>query len=177
MDRRPVGHVGGVGTSHEADEIGRNEGLDELGRVSPQLCAVAESGQVELHLTAGQLADREPDALRRRRLTRSAYVYPCIHITTSIISIQTAGIALGGTGLCSYRVRGVDGSCTKRLTVESYTVVVLLTFILIIISIPSPLTLSFQAQNIPFLQILPIVAFLSCSGLTTWIPHTVYCYF
>jgi len=33
----------------------------------------------------------------------------------------------------------------KHLTVESYTVVMLLTFILIIISIPSPLTLSFQA--------------------------------
>jgi len=28
----------------------------------------------------------------------------------------------GGTGLCSYRVRGVDGSCAKRLTVESYTI-------------------------------------------------------
>ena len=67
--------------------------------------------------------------------------------------------------------------CAKHLTVESYTVVMLLTFILIIISIPSPLTFSFQAQNLPFLQILPSVAFLSCSGLTTWIPHTVYCYF
>ena len=28
-----------------------------------------------------------------------------------------------GTGLCSCRVRGVDGSCTKHLTVESYTVI------------------------------------------------------
>jgi len=33
------------------------------------------------------------------------------------ISIQT------DTGLCSYRVRGVDGSCAKHLTVESYTVI------------------------------------------------------
>ena len=66
------------------------------------------------------------------------------HITTRI-SIQTAGLAFGGTGLCSYRVKGVDGSCAKHLTVESYTVVMLLAFILIIISIPSPLTLSFQA--------------------------------
>jgi len=33
---------------------------------------------------------------------------------------------------------GVDGSCAKHLTVESYTVVMLLTFIFIIISIPSP---------------------------------------
>ena len=43
------------------------------------------------------------------------------HIITRI-SIQTAGLAFGGTGLCSYRVRGVDGSCAKHLTVESYTV-------------------------------------------------------
>jgi len=50
-----------------------------------------------------------------------------------------------GTGLCSYRIRGVDGSRAKHLTVESYTVVMLLTFILVIISIPPPLTLSFQA--------------------------------
>jgi len=40
--------------------------------------------------------------------------------------------------LCSCRVRGVEGSCAKHLTIEFYTVVMLLTFILIIISIPSP---------------------------------------
>ena len=33
---------------------------------------------------------------------------------------------------CSYRVRGIDGNCAKHLTVESYTVVMLLTLILII---------------------------------------------
>jgi len=48
--------------------------------------------------------------------------------------------SLASTGLCSYlayRVRGVDGSCAKHLAVEYYTVVMLLTFILIIIiSIP-----------------------------------------
>ena len=43
------------------------------------------------------------------------------------------------------RVGGVEGSCAKRLTMEFYTVVMLRTFILIIISIPSPLTLSSQA--------------------------------
>ena len=58
------------------------------------------------------------------------------HIITRI-SIQTAGLAFGGTSRCSYHV-GVDGSCAKHLTVESYTVVMLLTFILVIISIPSP---------------------------------------
>ena len=51
------------------------------------------------------------------------------------ISIQTAGLAFGGTDLCSYRVRGVDGSCAKHLTVRSF---MLLTVILIIISFPSP---------------------------------------
>jgi len=43
---------------------------------------------------------------------------------------KTAGLAFGGTGLCSYRVRGVDGSCAEHLTTEFYTVVMLLTFIL-----------------------------------------------
>ena len=38
------------------------------------------------------------------------------------ISVQTAGLAFGGTGLGSYRVRGVHGSCAERLTVASYTV-------------------------------------------------------
>ena len=87
------------------------------------------------------------------------------------ISIQTAGLVFGGTGLCSYRVRGVDGSSAQHLTVESYTVVMLLTFILIIISIPSPLTPSFQAEKLTFLQIPPTVAFLSSSGLIAWIPR------
>ena len=50
----------------------------------------------------------------------------------------------------------------------------LLTVIFIIISIPSPFTPSFQAYNLTFLQILPTVAFVSSSGLTTWIPQTVY---
>ena len=39
-------------------------------------------------------------------------------------SIQTAGLAFGGTGLCSYRVRGVSGSCAEHLTVESYTIII-----------------------------------------------------
>ena len=47
-------------------------------------------------------------------------------------------MAFGGTSLCSYRVRGVDGTWAKHLTVEFYTVVMLLSVILIIISIPSP---------------------------------------
>ena len=59
--------------------------------------------------------------------TKSCHLIPRIrcysnHITTQI-SIQTAGLAFGGTGLCSYRVRGVDGSCTEHLTVESFTII------------------------------------------------------
>ena len=87
-----------------------------------------------------------------------------------------------GIGLCSYRIRGVDGSCAKHLTVESYTVVMLLTFILIISSSPisSPhhsfipsLKRFFSANPSDF----PPLPSFSSSGLTTWIPQTVYCYF
>jgi len=34
-----------------------------------------------------------------------------------LIAITNAGLAFGGTGLCSYRVRGVGGSCAEHLTV------------------------------------------------------------
>ena len=47
---------------------------------------------------------------------------PSNHVTR--ISIQTAGLPFGGTGLCCYRVGGVAGSCSEHLTVESYTVVI-----------------------------------------------------
>jgi len=58
------------------------------------------------------------------------------------ISIQTAGLAFGGTGLCSYRVRSVDGSFAKHLTVESYAVI-MLTFILLLLVFHHPLTCAF----------------------------------
>jgi len=54
-----------------------------------------------------------------------------------------------GTGRCAYRVRGVEGSCAKHLTIEFYTVVMPLTFTL---SLP----------------------FLLHTGLTPRIPRTVY---
>jgi len=95
--------------------------------------------------------------------------------TGLIITRWTAGLAFWGTGLCSYRARGVDGSCAKHLTVESYTVVMLLTVILIIISFPSP-THSFIPPKTSF-SANPSHRCLSfsSSGLTTWIPQTVYC--
>jgi len=37
--------------------------------------------------------------------------------------MRTAGLAFGGTGLCSYRLRGVDGGCVKHLTAKSYMVI------------------------------------------------------
>ena len=76
--------------------------------------------------------------------------------------IQTAGLAFGGTDLCSYRVRGVEGSCAEHLAIEFYMVVMLLRFILVIISIPSPprsyipgLKPSFSAN--PFHHSLPFL--------------------
>ena len=47
------------------------------------------------------------------------------HIITRI-SNQTAELVFGGTGLCTYRVRGVDGSCAEHLTVEPYMVFICL---------------------------------------------------
>jgi len=86
---------------------------------------------------------------------------------TSRISIQTAGLAFG-----RHRVKGVDGSCAKRLTVESYTVVMLLTVILIIIiSFPS-INHSFIPGLRPSFSANPShrsLSFSSSSGLTTWI--------
>jgi len=56
-------------------------------------------------------------------------------------------------------LRSIDGSCAKHLTVESYTVVMLLTIILIIGS------KSFiSGLSLPFLQILPTAAFFFFFG-------------
>ena len=63
---------------------------------------------------------------------------------SSRISIQTAGLAFGGTVLCSYRVRGVDGSCAEQSTVESYTVFICQQSYLLLFG-DHPLTLSLQA--------------------------------
>ena len=59
----------------------------------------------------------------------------------------------------SCRVAGVQRSCAKHFTVEFYTVVMRLTFILIIINIPPPLTLSFQPSfsTNPSHRSLPVV--------------------
>jgi len=72
-------------------------------------------------------------------------------------------------------VTGVDGSSAKHLTVESYTVVMPLTVILIIISFPSP-TLSF-IPYFPFLQILLTAAFLFLLQDGLHDSPDFYCYF
>jgi len=43
-----------------------------------------------------------------------------------------------GTGLCSYRVRGVDDICAEHLAVESYTVFICQQSYLLSVGIPSP---------------------------------------
>jgi len=68
------------------------------------------------------------------------------HRSPSRFSIQTAGLAFGGTSLCSYRVRGVGGSCAEHFTVESYTIIIslqsyLLSYLLLLV-FHHPLTLS-----------------------------------
>jgi len=57
------------------------------------------------------------------RIVEASIVECYYNRTITRISIQTAGLAFGGTGLCFYRVRGVDGSSAKYLTIESYTVI------------------------------------------------------
>ena len=47
------------------------------------------------------------------------------HLTSrQDVILTSSGLACGGTGLCSYRVRGVDDSCAEHLTVESYTIII-----------------------------------------------------
>ena len=98
------------------------------------------------------------------------------HIITRV-SIQTAGLAFGGTGLCSYRVTDVDGICAKHLTIESYTVFICQQSYLLLLLFHHPHPLSFQTENLPFLQTLPTTAFLFL--LQDWLHDSpdIYCYF
>jgi len=57
-------------------------------------------------------------------ITETSLVECYSNLVITRISIQTAGLAFGGTGLCSYRARRVDGCSAEHLTVESYTVVI-----------------------------------------------------
>ena len=74
-------------------------------------------------------------SLRPRFLAHRVYF---VVVDSTRIRIQTAGLAFGGTGLCSYRVRGVDGICAEHLTVESYTVFICQQSYVLLFGIPSP---------------------------------------
>ena len=66
----------------------------------------------------------------------------------------------------------VDGSCAKHLTADSYTVVMLLTFILtILLKFHHPLTRFYsRLKTFLFCKSFPPQPSFSSSGLTTWIP-------
>ena len=51
---------------------------------------------------------------------------------------QTVGLAFGGTGLCSYHVRGVGGSRAEHLTVYDHYLPTVILIVILIIGIPSP---------------------------------------
>ena len=75
-------------------------------------------------------------------------------------SIQTAGLAFGSTGLCSYRVRGVDGICAEHLTVESYTVFIYQQSYLLLLVIPSPTNFYSRLKTFLFCKSFPPQPFL-----------------
>jgi len=57
---------------------------------------------------------------------------------SSLVFLPTALRWWAYTGLCTYPVRGADGSCAKHLTVESYTVYICQQSYLLLFGIPSP---------------------------------------
>jgi len=72
----------------------------------------------------------------------------CLFVCLSVTSRCSTTARLwryGGTGLCSYRVRGVDISCEQHLTVESYTVIIFQQSYLLLLVFHHPLTLSFHS--------------------------------
>jgi len=76
------------------------------------------------------------------------------------LSIQTAGLAFGSTGLCSYRVRVVDGICAEHLTVETYTVFIYQQSYLLLLSIPSPTNSHSRLKTFLFCKSFPPQPFL-----------------
>ena len=96
------------------------------------------------------------------------------------VDLQTAGLAFGGTGLCSYRVRGVDGIRAEHLTVErSYTVFICQQSYLLLFGIPSR-TNSFFPGLKPSFSANPShcsPSFLLLKYLLCGFPGLLYCYF
>jgi len=93
--------------------------------------------------------------------TEAALLLPLVNNVENIDELEPRPMEWRSAGtVCVFlSLLGVDGSCAKH---ENYTVVMLLTFILIFISIPSPphpfipgLKLSFSAN--PFHRSLPFL--------------------
>jgi len=97
------------------------------------------------------------------------------HIITRI-SIQTAGLPFGGIGLCSYRVRGVDGwqLCKAFNYRILYGHLCCQQSYLLLLVFHHPLIFSFQAlkPKPPFsVNHSHCSLSFSSSGLTTWFPR------
>ena len=95
------------------------------------ICAGIEMFQKRSHIVVQVFclyAVTKTVGVRKEKSTVQS-IFGRLHLNKTRICIQTAGSAFG---LCSYRVRGDDGSCVEHLTVESY----LPTDILIIVDIP-----------------------------------------
>jgi len=105
---------------------------------------------------------------------------PSCRPTNSASTMQKklfSGLRSAWAALGELTGRGVHGSCARHLTAEYYTVVMLLTFVLFIISIPSSPHSFIPGLKI-FLQILPTVAFIFFFRTdSTDSPRTVYRYF
>ena len=86
------------------------------------------------------------DSPLEQPLSRSSLVFPLVlNPQLHIFLHPSVGLAFGGTGLCSYRVRGVGGSCAEHLTVDSYTIIISLQSYLLLLVFHHPLTLSVYA--------------------------------
>ena len=78
---------------------------------------------IQLTTNAEKLSDYSQQVICTQTRCWQQWNACSINHTTTRIRIQTAGLAFSGTGLCSCRVRGVDGCCAEHLTVESDIVI------------------------------------------------------
>ena len=117
----------------------------------------------------------EPWQLQRHKYRHNVVVLLSLLFWWNPFLLSGGGVEdyINNCSVCPLHLRSLD------LTVESYAVVMLLTFILIIISMPSP-TYSFIPGLKPSFSANPShrsLHFLLHAGLTTGIPRTVYRYF
>ena len=66
-----------------------------------------------------------PSSLRVRCARETSYIHQRQRLADVVLAHSYCIImTFAGTGLCSYRVRGVGGSFAEHLTVESYTIII-----------------------------------------------------